>query len=281
MSEISAAVDAIPGIGKRDDGMVVIPGTTISMDGTNIQESGMLDIRANRVYNIAQGLPPMDKDRDLKGRIAVVGYGPSLNETWERLRDFDTIITVSKAHDFLVGKGVIPTYHLDVDPRRHKGEFTNLFQKATRYYLSTHVHPSYVDKIKAAGVEVRLFNVAIDEHEKLDPRYPAMKVRFDAGIQAAEFAFQRGHREQHWFGIEYGRRGAATHAGYHGGTVTPNCLVDLNGQLFESTKMFVHGLLLAEEYLCDRALAKVTIHGDGLLGHFLKARGRAKVSVLP
>src|SRR3972149_12275021 len=245
MRAVSSAVDGIPDVKHTEHGMVVVPGLTIARDGTNIEESGLASIRENRTYNVAQGLPPMEKDRELKGRIAVVGYGPSLNDTWERLRGFDTIITVSKAHDFLVGKGIIPTYHLDVDPRRHKGEFTNLFQKATRYYLTTHVHPSYIDKIKAAGVETRLFHVAIDEHERLDPRYPAMKVRFDAGIQAAEFAFQRGHREQHWFGVEYGCRGAVTHAGYHGGVVTPACLVWVDGQTFESTKMFVHGLLLA------------------------------------
>ena len=272
--------------------MVVIPARMMSMDGTIIEQEGMEAIRANRAINVESGLPPMDKDRELKsGAIAIVGYGPSLLQTWERLREFQKhgapIWTVSKAHDFLVERGIVPTYHLDLDMRVHKAEFMKNPQKGTRYFLSTHIHPSYIEKMKAAGMDVQLFHVAIDPNERLDPRYSAMsknfkragKVRFDAGIQAAEAAFQRGYREQHWFGIEYGRAGEQTHAGLHWGTTSANCVVDVDGRQFGSTKMFFHGLLLAEHFLCDRALVKCTIHGDGLLGHFLNCRGRAKFTL--
>ena len=37
--------------------------------------------------------------------------------------------------------------------------------------------------------------------------------------------------------------------------------------------------LLAEQFLCWRAAMKCTIHGDGLLGHFAKARNRAKFTL--
>ena len=56
--------------------------------------------------------------------------------------------------------------------------------------------------------------------------------------------------------------------------------MDVDGRMFESTQLFIHGLLLAEYFLCDRALVRATIHGDGLLGHFLRARGRTKISVV-
>jgi hypothetical protein len=217
-----------------------------------------------------------------------------LKETWPRLKDFDVIWTTSRAHDFLIEKGICSTAnvahcHVDVDPNPHKAEFVTP-RSGVKYYLSTHVNPVYIDKMKAAGADAELFNVAIDTTERLDPRYPTMKVRFDAGTQAAEIAFQNGYREQHWFGIEYGRRGAEAHAGEHwgtahvpGGSAHPEgfCVVDVDGRIFESTKLFVHGLLLAEQLLCDRALLKATIHGDGLLGHFLKARGRVKVHIEP
>jgi len=257
-----------------------IPARMLTMDGTSIEKEGFEAVLRNRAVNIESGLPPMDKDRSLKGRIAIVGYGPSLNQTWERLRDFDTIWTVSKAHDFLVERGIIPTYHVDLDPRPHKVEFMTKPQKATRYFLSTHIYPTYVEKLKAADVDVRMFHVAIDEHQRLDPRYPAVKVRYDAGVQAAEMAFQRGYREQHWFGIDYGHLDGQTHAGLHWGITSPHCTVDVDGRMFGSTQLFFHGLLLAEEFLCDRALVRCTIHGDGLLGHFLTARGRTRHKAL-
>src|SRR6185436_4802677 len=43
--------------------------------------------------------------------IALVSYGPSLNETWEQIRGFKFIMTCSGAHKFLVDRGIIPTHH--------------------------------------------------------------------------------------------------------------------------------------------------------------------------
>ena len=263
--------------------MITIKARQVSMDGTRVDTSGMAEVHENRAVNCDSGTPPLVLDRTLKGRIAVAGYGPSLLQTWERLREFDTIITVSKAHDFLVERGIQPKMHLDLDPRVHKVEFMTKPQKGTQYYLSTHAHPTYAPKLKAAGVDVQMFHVAIEPHVKLDARYPSLKPCFDAGIQAAELAFLSGYREQHWFGIEYGCANGNTHAGMHWGVQhapSNRMLVDCDGRVFESTKLFFHGLLLAEHVLCRHALLKCTIHGDGLLGHFLRARNRAKVKVL-
>lgn len=52
--------------------------------------------------------PVYDKRSD---PIAVVCYGPSLNDTWEKIRDFKYIITCSGAHKFLIDRGIIPTFH--------------------------------------------------------------------------------------------------------------------------------------------------------------------------
>lgn len=259
---------------------LVIRAREVRMQGTTIEEAGMVAIRANRAQNVNRGLPAMViKDSTPKGRIAIVGYGPSLQQTWERLRDFDTIWTVSKAYTFLVERGIIPTHHMDLDARQHKVDFMTMPQKSTRFFLSTQVMPTYIDKLQAAGCSIELFHCGIDKHERHDPRYPVVKVRFDAGLEACELALQRGYREQHWFGIEYGRAGAETHAGPHNGIKSEHCSVDVDGRMFGSTRLFFHGLMMAEEFLCDRAVVRCTIHGDGLLGHFLKARGRTRFTL--
>lgn len=258
---------------------ILIPACKLTMDGTIVDRQGLGDVYSNRAKNCASGTPPWVSDRTLKGPIAIVGYGPSLHQTWERLRQFDTIITVSRAHDYLLERGITPTYHLDLDSRMHKVEFMKAPQKDIQYILSTHIHPAYVEKVTAAGASVRLFHVGIEKHMKLDPRYPVFKPRFDAGVQAAELMFQHGHREQHWFGIEYGCSEGNTHAGMHWGVKHPpesRCIVECDGRKFESTKLFFHGLLLAEDFLCKRALVRCTIHGDGLLGWFLKDRNRVR-----
>jgi hypothetical protein len=40
-----------------------IPARLIHMDGTNIEQQGMVQVRANRVYSLESGLPPLKKDR--------------------------------------------------------------------------------------------------------------------------------------------------------------------------------------------------------------------------
>src|SRR5688572_4916542 len=50
--------------------------------------------------------------------VSVVGFGPSLEETWKEVTQ--PSMTVSGAHDFLIGKGVIPTWHAECDGRDHK-----------------------------------------------------------------------------------------------------------------------------------------------------------------
>ena len=52
--------------------------------------------------------------------VAIACFGPSLNDTWERLRDFPHIISCSGSHRFLLERGLVPTWHVEVDPRAHK-----------------------------------------------------------------------------------------------------------------------------------------------------------------
>lgn len=254
-----------------------IPARLVHMEGQSVDRAGYVGIVANRAKNVEMGVKTWKRDKDVKGEpIAIVGYGPTLNQTWPRLRDFKHIWSCSKAHDFLLEKGLKQQKHFDLDPRAYKADFITRPQPDIEYCLSTHIHPSYIRKLLHNHCDVSLFHVAIDLKDKLDPRYQALKVRFDIGIQTAEAAFRCGFRDQHWFGIEYGHEAGNTHAGPHWGVSSKaeKMQIDVDGRIFETNAMFFHGLLLAESFLCDRALVRPTIHGDGLLGHFIKARGR-------
>ena len=260
----------------------LIPCRQLKMDGTLVDRVGMPEVYKNRAANCALKLPSVTFDKTLKTEpIAVVGYGPSLNATWERLRDFNVIISTSKAHEFLLDKGLKPTFHMDLDSRKHKMEFMQRPQPDVKYMLSSHIYPEYPKMLLAKGITPQMFHVEIEKHVKLDPCYRGMVARFDVGVQAAEWAFLNGYRDQHWFGIEYGCAAGTgdTHAGRHWGVPhgpDQRIYIDVDGRVFEGTKLFFHGLLLAEQFMCWRAAAKYTLHGDGLLGHFAKARNRAK-----
>src|SRR5262245_47806809 len=63
-------------------------------------------------------LPPQGELRD--DRIAIVCFGPSLKDTIEEIRGFKYVMTCSGAHKVLLEHGIVPTWHVEVDPRKHK-----------------------------------------------------------------------------------------------------------------------------------------------------------------
>src|SRR5262245_7740329 len=82
---------------------------------------------ANVRYSCGLGLPPVTvvkPDFQQDHPIALVCSGPSLKDTWQEIKEFKTILTCSGAHDYLIEREIIPTYHMETDPRPHKAVFT-------------------------------------------------------------------------------------------------------------------------------------------------------------
>jgi uncharacterized Rossmann fold enzyme len=50
--------------------------------------------------------------------VSIVGYGPSLADTWKDISG--PVVTVSGAHDYLVERGITPDWHVECDGRDHK-----------------------------------------------------------------------------------------------------------------------------------------------------------------
>jgi hypothetical protein len=98
------------------------------------------------------------------GRVAIVAYGPSLKETWQYLaterRAFGTkIVSVSGAHDFLIERGIVPDYHIEVDPREHKAWFTRNPHPDVTYWPASCCHPVLIDNLVEKRSKVALWHV--------------------------------------------------------------------------------------------------------------------------
>jgi predicted O-methyltransferase YrrM len=85
----------------------------------------------------------------------IVGYGPSLKETWpeivaeRRLNPGDVdVISMSGSHDFLLRRDVTPDYHVECDPRPHKAANITRPNDKTKYYLASCCHPDLIQKLK-------------------------------------------------------------------------------------------------------------------------------------
>src|SRR5262245_34735320 len=106
-------------------------------------------------------LPAPDSYQDM----AIVCYGPSLVETWEQIRKFRFVMTCSGAHKFLVDRGVVPTHHVEVDPRAHKVKLIGEPHKDVQYMIASTCHGAVWDHLD--GFDVKLWNV-------FDPNEDAM-----------------------------------------------------------------------------------------------------------
>ncbi len=153
------------------------------------------------------------------GHIAVVCYGPSLEETWPKLRSFDKIITCSGAHKFLIDHGIVPTWHAEVDPREHKADLIGTPHKDVEYLVASVCHQKVFDLLE--GYNVKLWHVFSHESERKVPvAFPrgewCITGGSNVGLRSMVLARFLGFRKITLFGMDYSFKIDGTqHAGWH------------------------------------------------------------------
>jgi len=82
--------------------------------------------------------------------IAIVGGGPSLNDTYIELYDFNPrrIMACGSVHDFLVEKGIIPRWCVVVDPDPVILGYIKYPRKETKYLVSSQCDPEIFEYLK-------------------------------------------------------------------------------------------------------------------------------------
>lgn len=147
--------------------------------------------------------------------IAIVGFGPSLNDTWEQIKDFKYVMSCSGAHKFLIERGVVPSYHVEVDPRPHKVKLIGEPQKETEYLIASTCHQAVFDHLE--GFNVKLWHVfdSTETGMRLRPKGEwAVTGGCDVGMRCMTLAAFLGFYDLHCFGIDGSGR-EAKHAGDH------------------------------------------------------------------
>lgn len=239
-------------------------------------------INRQRRENCALGLPSVKKGPlPANARVAVVGYGPSLADTWQDIErgGFDAIWTTSKAHDYLIERGITPHFHTDTDYREHKAYFNTKFDRSVMYRMASQIHPFYTNILTSNFFNVELFHVEQPFGGFFDPRYLRLPAMFDAGLQAAHLAFYLGYRDQEWFGMDASaREKGKAHAGPHEGLEPEYVDIEVAGKPWLTSTLLLRQAFWAEKMLCKQPHMKVKIHGDGVLRPFLLERGKCTVS---
>lgn len=210
--------------------------------------------------------------------VAIVCFGPSLQKTWEEIKKFKVIITCSGAHKFLIEKGIIPTYHIECDPRKHKTSLLGEPHKDVKYYIASCCHPSYFDKLK--GFDVSLWHIFQTEEESFFtiPRGEwCMTGGSSVGLRSLTMARFLGYKNLHIFGMDGSFENDNSHADTH-----PNSQISLredceyNGKKFYTTSAVMECARQTFHELDELEDVECIFYGEGLVQEMSKDYVRTK-----
>lgn len=216
---------------------------------------------------MTRGLPRFEPVAGVSQQpVGIACYGPSLHQTWQRLKGYSYIFTMSGSHDFLLARDIKPTVHLECDPRPHKAEFLKNPCKDTVYIISSCCHPNVFEALK--GYRVSLIHMLNEPVHKLPYTYKPgdwlVTGGSNVGLRALVVARMMGFVRQHVFGMDCSFE-QSTHAGPHPNDKHKRISIKVGDRVYETSNVF---MTYARQFFHEvRKLpdVKVTLHGVGLL----------------
>lgn len=198
--------------------------------------------------------------------IALVNFGPSLNETWEKIKDFKYVMTCSGAHKFLVDRGIIPTHHIDVDPREHKIKLIGTPQHGTEYLIASTCHPKLFEYLK--DYNLKLWHIYdCDEHgmRVLPHGEWAITGGCSAGTRTMTLARFLGFTDQHIFGMDGCEGPTGKHAAEHPNQPKGYSILEYDGVQYRTTPAMLEAAKNTFHELDVMKDVHATFYGDGLV----------------
>jgi hypothetical protein len=255
-------------------GIVGIPKCTVH--GIKVVGAVKHEERWGQVEAALARFPKRIKPSEPHGRRAIVAcYGPSLTEMIPRIKEEieETecdVVSVSGSHDYLLEHGIVPTYHVECDPRPHKADNITRPQLGVQYLMGSVVHPAVFDKLD--GCNVALWHVADAEHIKGllaagEKGKHIITGGGSVGLRSMSLLYSLGYRDFSVYAMDCsiaddGRQWAGKHAGkqHEQMTIKLNC----DGREFMTSPVLAS---YATDFIemVQKMDAVIRIYGDGLL----------------
>lgn len=167
----------------------------------NVVDEG---INANLKATMERGYDLMQLGaEDGNGLVSIVGAGPSLAFTYQDI--VGDIIACNSAHDFLIGKGIVPKYAMLWDAHEIIAKVFTPHMDVT-YLVASRCHPDVYAKL--AGYKVKVFHVLGDadiekyllEYKKNEPMIGGGSASATRACYVAAVLGYRGGL--HFFGVD-------------------------------------------------------------------------------
>jgi hypothetical protein len=211
-------------------------------------------------------IQPVPAEQRGDEKCAVVCFGPSLNDTWEQIKDYKYILSCSGSHKFLLDRGLIPTWHVEVDPRAHKVKLIGTPHKDVEYLISSTCHPDVFKHL--SGHNVKLWHVFANEDEALRtlPKGEwALTGGSNVGLRALTIARFLGFTDLHIFGMDGCEGKSGKHAAEHPNQPQDHSLTKYNGVEYKTTTAMLECAKQTFHELNQMPGVKATFYGDGLV----------------
>lgn len=213
--------------------------------------------------------PKLERKPIGEGRLSLVAYGPSLKDTWESIQR--PMMTMSGAHDFLVGRGVVPEFHCDVDPRPHKTKMLTPHKDVT-YVMGSVCNPLMWEKLK--GFKVFTWHCINGPDtprflSKFDPNTLMLSGWSCIGLTSIHLGGVMGYDHFEIHGMDgswnNGRRCAGEHLGVTHGEIEQ----EIYGRKFLTSRLMQNSNVELQYILQNYPLFCV-FHGDGYNQHWVR-----------
>ena len=225
-------------------------------------------VEANVLATLARGYVRFNEFQGIaSGAASIVGSGPSL--AWTHQDIVGDVIAVNGAHDFLIGKGIIPKYAMFWDAHPIAVKFAQKPHKDVTYLIASRCDPVMFEALNGYKVVVFHAHAAdglqriLEENRVLEP----MVAGGSAGVTRADFlAGWMGYTERHWFGIDGCYQDGESHAA--SGTDTGTRIkLKVYGKEFDTSMWMAlqAGDLKALWPDLKWAGVKLHIHGTGMI----------------
>ena len=170
--------------------------------------------------------------------ISIACYGPSLADTWEEIQR--PIISVSGALHYLAERGIVPDYHVDMDPRPHKVRHIEPPVDGVHYIMASVSTPKTWEILK--GQKVTLVHVYSNDGtedwiRRNDPGQLMVRPGSTSGMAAMHIAGLLGYRRFEIHGMDGCLRDGKRHAGPHYGHPQGGITWQAGNKVYETSRI--------------------------------------------
>ncbi len=163
--------------------------------------------------NLGRGLPTFQGQSPHDRVMAMVGGGPSLNDTAELLRNYADrtdvdVFALNNAHDWLIQRGITPRFCVMLDARQENAEFVRNPSKDVTYLIAAMCHPDVFDALEGYRV---ITWVPLMNCTKEMPRL-TVGGGGTVGMKAMYLAYIAGYQKFSLFGMDSSYREGSHHA---------------------------------------------------------------------